>query len=107
MGLINEYIGFATQDRTVFDVGSFVLLGGPVLIALLALNAAYNGIIATANGARRTVRLGVKARQHVAARGGVVAAATPRPAATATNSNTRTLAGARYAVQDKRPAKVG
>jgi hypothetical protein len=109
MGLISEFIGFATQDHTVFDAGTVVLLGGPVLIALLALNAAYNAVIVSANGTRRAVRLGVKARHHLAARGGVVAVATtPRPTAANANTTTPTVAGAAYAVKAKRvTSKVG
>lgn len=108
MGLISEYIGFATQDRTVFDLGSLVLLGGPVLIAVLGMVAAYNSVFLIVNGTRRAFALPVKTRHHLAARGGVVAATSPRPVVVTTkSSNTRTVAGTRYAVQGKRPAKVG
>jgi hypothetical protein len=111
MGLISEYIGFATQDGTVRDAGTYLLLGGPVMIALLALTAAYNGVIATANGARRTVRLAVKARHHLAARGGVAALRPSPPVASVeaagSADNTVTVAGAAYALPRKRSvAKV-
>lgn len=60
MGTIGKiydgYVAFATEDGTVHDNGTLVLLGGAVLILLLGTYAAYNVTLAVANGLRRTVR---------------------------------------------------
>lgn len=52
------WVAFATEDGTVNNSGAWLLLGGAVLVLLLAAYAAYNAVLATANGIRRTVRVG-------------------------------------------------
>lgn len=53
--IINGYVAFATEDGTIHDNGTVVLLGGAVLIVALAVYAAYNVAAAVAAAARRTV----------------------------------------------------
>ncbi len=83
------------------NLDTFVLIGGPALIALLFLYAAYNAVAATVNGARRTVRVGIRAARFVA--GHQVAPAAPVYAETddifaPAPSTTPTVAGSQYAL---------
>lgn len=53
--IIDGYTAFATEDGTIHDNGTFVLLGGAVLILVLSVYAAYNVTAAVFSGLRRTV----------------------------------------------------
>ncbi len=53
--ILDGYTAFATEDGTVHDNGTIVLLGGAVLITLLSLYAAYNVAAAMFSGVRKTV----------------------------------------------------
>lgn len=53
--IIDGWTAFATEDGTVHDNGTLVLLGGAVLILLLAVYAAYNVTAAVFSGIRKTV----------------------------------------------------
>ena len=53
--MIEGYIAFATEDGTVHDNGTIVLLGGAVLIVALGLYAAYNVMAAVVSGTRTMV----------------------------------------------------
>ena len=50
--LTRSYVNFATDDGHSYSLGTFVLLAGPVLIAVLAVYFVYNVAAAAANGAR-------------------------------------------------------
>ena len=50
--LTRSYVNFATDNGHSHDLGTFVLLAGPVLIAVLAFYFVYNVVAAAANGAR-------------------------------------------------------
>ncbi|MGQ0465812.1 MAG: hypothetical protein ACT4QG_10890 [Sporichthyaceae bacterium] len=69
---VQGYVDFATENGTVSNGGTWVLLAGPVVVALLGLYTAYNVIAAAVCGVRRMVRL---ARPAV-----VLAAPLPTPA---------------------------
>lgn len=53
--IIDGYTAFATEDGTIHDNGTMVLLGGAVLILVLSLYAAYNVTAAVVSGVRKTV----------------------------------------------------
>jgi hypothetical protein len=50
--LTKSYVNFATDDGNRHDVGTAVMIVGPVLIALLAVYFVYNLSAAVVNGAR-------------------------------------------------------
>jgi hypothetical protein len=52
--VIDGWTAFSTEDGTVHDNGTIVLLGGAVLILLLALYAAYNVTAALISGVVKT-----------------------------------------------------
>lgn len=53
--IIDGYVAFATEDGTIHDNGTIVLLGGAVLILVLCAYAAYNVTAAIASAVRTTV----------------------------------------------------
>jgi hypothetical protein len=53
--IIDGYTAFATEDGTVHDNGTIVLIGGAVLILVLSVYIAYNLTAAVFSGVRRTV----------------------------------------------------
>lgn len=53
---VQGYMDFATENGTVSGGGTWVLLGGPVVVALLGLYMAYNVVAATVSGALRVAR---------------------------------------------------
>jgi hypothetical protein len=52
--IIDGYTAFATEDGTIHDNGTIVLLGGAVLILMLGLYAAYNVTAAMVSGVCKT-----------------------------------------------------
>ncbi|MGQ0624535.1 MAG: hypothetical protein ACT4PP_07780 [Sporichthyaceae bacterium] len=58
MGTISKiydgYYAFATEDGTLYNSGTALMLGGAALVLLLLAYAAYNTVLAIANGVRRT-----------------------------------------------------
>jgi hypothetical protein len=52
-----SYLDFATVDGTVNNGGTWVLIVGPFVLALLGLYVGWNLAAATANGVARVVRL--------------------------------------------------
>jgi hypothetical protein len=50
--LTASYVHFATNDGQTHDVGTIVMLAGPVLIGLLAMYFVYNVTAAVVNGVR-------------------------------------------------------
>lgn len=59
MGTISKiydgYVAFATDDGTIHDNSTLVLLGGAVLILLLSAFIAYNVVMAITTTVRRSV----------------------------------------------------
>jgi hypothetical protein len=53
---VQSYLDFATVDGTVSGGGTWVLIAGPVLVALLGLYMVWNIVAATASGLVRTAR---------------------------------------------------
>ncbi|MBA3744322.1 hypothetical protein [Sporichthya sp.] len=53
--IIDGYTAFATEDGTIHDNGTIVLIGGAVLILALSLYIAYNVTAALFSGIRKTV----------------------------------------------------
>ncbi|HUR74565.1 MAG TPA: hypothetical protein VMZ00_09825 [Sporichthya sp.] len=53
--ILDGYTAFATEDGTMHDNGTIVLLGGAVLILLLSLYAAYNVTAAVFSGVHKSV----------------------------------------------------
>ncbi len=72
-----SYLDFATVEGTVSDGGTWVLLAGPVLIALLGLYAAFNIAAATVNGVKGSVRIAKRLVTRRAAVAPVTVAAAP------------------------------
>lgn len=54
--IYDGYYAFATEDGTVYNSGTALMLGGAALILLLLAYAGYNTALAIANGLRRTGR---------------------------------------------------
>jgi hypothetical protein len=54
--LTRSYVNFATDNGHSHDLGTFVLMVGPVLIAVLAGYVAYNVVAAAVDGARFVAR---------------------------------------------------
>ncbi|HZE67452.1 MAG TPA: hypothetical protein VE081_12515 [Sporichthyaceae bacterium] len=50
--LTRSYVNFATDDGNRHDLGTAVMIAGPVLIALFAMYFVYNVTAAAVNGAR-------------------------------------------------------
>jgi hypothetical protein len=50
--LTRSYVNFATDDGSRHDVGTAVMIVGPVLIALLAMYFVYNVTAAVVHGTR-------------------------------------------------------
>jgi hypothetical protein len=50
--LTRSYLNFATNDGQTHDVGTIVMMAGPVLIALLAVYFVYNLTAAVVNAVR-------------------------------------------------------
>jgi hypothetical protein len=57
--LTASYVHFATNDGQTHNVGTIVMLVGPVLIGLLAMYFVYNVTAALVNGARMIGRFGM------------------------------------------------
>ncbi len=53
--IYDGYVAFATEDGTIHDNGTIVLLGGAVLILVLCAYAAYNVTAALVTAVRRTI----------------------------------------------------
>jgi len=53
---VQSYVNFATVDGTAKDGGTWVMLAGPFVAALLGLYAVYNLVAATVSGVRRVAR---------------------------------------------------
>ncbi|MGQ0630840.1 MAG: hypothetical protein ACT4P1_07335 [Sporichthyaceae bacterium] len=91
--IYDGYYAFATEDGTVYNSGTWLILGGAVLILLLAAYASYNTVLAISNGIRRTGRVisrSATATTRLARTGSIAAPAVvvrtvpaPRTAATA------------------------
>jgi hypothetical protein len=88
-----SYMDFATVNGTVQDGGTWVLLAGPVLIALLGLYAAWNVAAAIVNGVNGTVRIA----KRLVTRPAVVAAPVTATAATVTIARSAPVRMARSA----------
>lgn len=73
---VQGYVDFATENGTVSGGGTWVLLAGPIVVALLGLYAVYNVVAATVFGALRVARF---ARGSFARPAVVVAAPAPAP----------------------------
>lgn len=69
-----SYLDFATVDGSVNDGGTWVLMAGPFVVALLGLYIAWNLAAATVNGAMGIARLATRVFTRP------VVAAAPAPA---------------------------
>ncbi|MGQ0843732.1 MAG: hypothetical protein ACT4QF_06320 [Sporichthyaceae bacterium] len=71
---VQSYLDFATVDGTASGGGTWVLIAGPVVVALLAAYMVWNLVAATASGLARSARFAVRL---------VAGPARPAPAAAA------------------------
>ncbi|HEY2831437.1 MAG TPA: hypothetical protein VGJ14_03350 [Sporichthyaceae bacterium] len=65
--LTRSYLNFATDNGNRHDVGTFVMIAGPVLIAVLAVYFVYNVVAAAAHGVRTVGGFAVRLVRPVAA----------------------------------------
>ena len=63
--ILDGYSAFATEDGTIHDNGTIVLVGGAVLILLLSLYVAYNLTAAMLGGVYKSVAAAVHGVQNV------------------------------------------
>lgn len=86
-----SYLDFATVDGTVSNGGTWVLLAGPFVLALLGLYIVWNLTAATVSGVRRMSRVAGRLTS------GPTVAAVPVPADTASTASVAAFARPRVA----------